>query len=98
MQFKIIVKASQESEAGVLPNQEVLTKMGNFNEELANAGVLLAVEELQARSLGGQAVPVGRRPTSLRAPELDFAIRATHVSVVSQFEYGVWSADTNRPR
>ena len=52
MRFMVIVKASKDSEAGVLPSKELLTAMGKFNEELAQAGVLLAGEGLQASSKG----------------------------------------------
>jgi hypothetical protein len=50
----VIVKASKESEAGVLPTPELLAEMGNFNEELAKAGVLIAGEGLQASSKGAR--------------------------------------------
>ena len=52
MRFMVIVKASKDSEAGVLPSQELLEAMGKFNEELVNAGVMLAGEGLQASSKG----------------------------------------------
>jgi hypothetical protein len=52
MRFMVLVKASEESEAGVLPSQELLTEMGKYNEELANAGVLLAGEGLHPSSKG----------------------------------------------
>jgi hypothetical protein len=52
MRFMVIVKASKESEAGVLPDEKGLTEMGKFNEELAKAGVMLAGEGLQASSKG----------------------------------------------
>jgi hypothetical protein len=52
MRFMILVKASKESEAGIMPTEEVLTEMGKFNEELANAGVLLAGEGLHPTSKG----------------------------------------------
>ena len=42
MRFMIIVKATKDSEAGVMPSKQLLTEMGNFNEELVKAGVLLA--------------------------------------------------------
>ena len=48
----VIVKASKNSEAGVMPSEKLLTEMGKFNDELANAGVLLAAEGLQASSKG----------------------------------------------
>jgi hypothetical protein len=52
MRFMVLVKASEESEAGVLPSEDLLTKMGKYNEELANAGVLLAGEGLHPSSKG----------------------------------------------
>jgi hypothetical protein len=54
MRFMILVKASKDSEAGVMPSQELLTEMGKFNEELAKAGVLLAGEGLQPSSKGAR--------------------------------------------
>src|SRR6266581_2578995 len=47
MRFMILVKATKNSEAGVLPDEKLLTAMGKYNEELAKAGVLLAAEGLQ---------------------------------------------------
>ena len=52
MRFMILVKASKESEAGMMPSQQLLTEMGKFNEELAKAGVLLAGEGLHPSSRG----------------------------------------------
>ena len=52
MRFMILVKASNESEAGIMPSQQLLTEMGKFNEELAKAGVLLAGEGLHPSSKG----------------------------------------------
>jgi hypothetical protein len=52
MRVMVIVKASKESEAGVLPGKEILAEMGRFNEELMKAGVLLAADGLQASSKG----------------------------------------------
>jgi hypothetical protein len=54
MRFMVIVKANKDSEAGVLPDQQILTEMGKFNEELAKAGVMLAAEGLQASSKGAR--------------------------------------------
>jgi len=54
MRFMVIVKASKESEAGRLPTEQELTEMGNFNEELIKAGVMLAGEGLQASSKGAR--------------------------------------------
>jgi hypothetical protein len=50
----IIVKADRNSEAGVLPDEKLLTEMGNFNEELVKAGVMLAGEGLQPSSKGAR--------------------------------------------
>ena len=52
MRFMILVKASKESEAGMMPSEQLLTEMGKFNEELAKAGVLLAGEGLHPSSKG----------------------------------------------
>lgn len=54
MRFMIIIKASADSEAGVMPSQELLTAMGNYNEELAKAGILLAGEGLHPSSKGAR--------------------------------------------
>ena len=50
MRFMVMVKASQNSEAGKMPSPELLAEMGKFNEELSKAGVMLAGEGLQASS------------------------------------------------
>jgi hypothetical protein len=52
MRFIILVKASRDSEAGVLPSEQLLAEMGNYNEELAKAGVLVAGEGLHPSSKG----------------------------------------------
>ena len=52
MRFMVIVKANKDSEAGVLPSQQLLTDMGKFNQELVKAGILLAAEGLQSSSKG----------------------------------------------
>jgi hypothetical protein len=52
MRVMAIVKASVDSEAGVMPSEELLTEMGKFNEELAEAGILLAGEGLHPSSKG----------------------------------------------
>lgn len=54
MRFMVIVKADQNSEAGVMPSTELLTAMGKYNEELVKAGVMLAGEGLQASSKGAR--------------------------------------------
>ena len=52
MRFMVLVKANKDSEAGVLPDEKLLTEMGKFNEELVKAGVMLAGEGLQPSSKG----------------------------------------------
>ena len=54
MRFMVIVKASQDSEAGVMPSRQLLTDMGNYNEALVKAGVLLAGEGLHPSSKGAR--------------------------------------------
>ncbi len=54
MRFMVLVKADKATEAGVLPNEKLLTEMGKFNEELVKAGVMLAGEGLQPSSKGAR--------------------------------------------
>src|SRR5438874_7120761 len=54
MRFMVLVKANKDSEAGVLPDAQMLTTMGKYNEELVKAGVMLAGEGLQASSKGAR--------------------------------------------
>jgi hypothetical protein len=54
MKFMVIVKASKNSEAGVMPSAELLTAMGKYNEALVNAGIMLAGEGLQPSSKGAR--------------------------------------------
>ncbi len=54
MRFLVTVPANAESEAGILPDKQILTEMGNFNEELAKAGVMLSGEGLQPTSKGAR--------------------------------------------
>ena len=63
MRFMILVKADKNSEAGVLPSEELMTDMGKFNEELVKAGVLLAAEGLQPSSKGARVTFTGGRTT-----------------------------------
>jgi hypothetical protein len=68
MRFMVIVKATKESEAGVLPTQEELAEMGKYNEELAKAGVMLAGEGLQASSKGARVRFSGNKRTVIDGP------------------------------
>jgi hypothetical protein len=68
MRCMVIVKASKESEAGVLPSTEILQKMGKFNEELVKNGVMLAGEGLQATSKGKRVKFEGEKRTVIDGP------------------------------
>jgi len=68
MRFMILVKASKESEAVVMPSEQILTEMGKFNEELAKAGVLLAAEGLQPSSKGARVRFSGGKRTVIDGP------------------------------
>ena len=68
MRFMMIVKASKESEAGVLPTEEQLAEMAGYNEELVKAGVLLAAEGLQASSKGARVRYPGAKRTVIDGP------------------------------
>ena len=54
MKVMVIVKASKDSEAGVMPSQQLLTEMGNYNEQLVKAGIMLAGEGLHPSSKGAR--------------------------------------------
>jgi hypothetical protein len=68
MRVMVIVKASKESEAGVLPDTELLTKMGKYNEQLVKAGVMLAGDGLQASSKGKRVKFSGEKRTVIDGP------------------------------
>ena len=68
MRVMVIVKATKDSEAGVLPSTELLTEMGKFNEELVKAGVLLSAEGLRASSHGVRVQFGGGKGTVIDGP------------------------------
>jgi hypothetical protein len=68
MRVMIMVKASKESEAGVLPTREILTEMGKYNEELVRAGVMLAAEGLHPTSKSVRVKFSGAEPTVIDGP------------------------------
>jgi hypothetical protein len=68
MRFIVLVKASKESEAGQMPDKEILTRMGAFNEELVKAGVMLAGEGLQPSSKGVRVKFDGKKRTVIDGP------------------------------
>src|SRR5687768_1685248 len=68
MRFLILIKANEESEAGVMPSEELLTEMGKFNEELVNAGIMLAGEGLHPSSKGARVRFSGGKTTVVDGP------------------------------
>jgi hypothetical protein len=68
MRFMVIVKADQDSEAGVLPSTQLLADMGKYNEELVKAGVMLAGEGLQPSSKGARVRFSGKKRTVIDGP------------------------------
>ena len=68
MRFMIIVKATKESEAGIMPSEQLLAAMGKYNEELAKAGVMLAGEGLQPSSKGARIKFSGTKRTVVDGP------------------------------
>jgi hypothetical protein len=68
MRFMVMVKATADSEAGVLPSEELLAAMGKFNEELVKAGVMLAGEGLQPSSKGARVKFSGGKRTVVDGP------------------------------
>jgi hypothetical protein len=68
MKVMILVKATQDSEAGVMPSQQLLTDMGNFNEELVKAGIMLAGEGLHPSSKGARVRFSGASRTVIDGP------------------------------
>ena len=68
MRVMVIVRADKNSEAGVLPDEKILTEMGKFNEELEKAGILLAAEGLQASSKGVRVRFSGGKKTVIDGP------------------------------
>ena len=68
MRFMLMVKADKDTEAGVLPSQELLAAMGQYNEELVKAGVLLAGEGLHPSSKGARVKFSGSKRTVIDGP------------------------------
>jgi hypothetical protein len=68
MRFMVIVKASKDTEAGVMPSTELLTAMGKFNEEMVKAGIIEAGEGLHPTSKGARLKYSGKEPAVSRGP------------------------------
>ncbi len=68
MRFMVIVKATKDSEAGIMPSTELLNEMGKYNEELVKAGIMLAGEGLQPSSKGARIRFSGDKRTVIDGP------------------------------
>src|SRR5881398_1949778 len=68
MRFMVIVKASKDSEAGIMPSKQLLADMGKFNEELVKAGIMLAGEGLAPSSKGARVKFSGDKRTVVDGP------------------------------
>lgn len=68
MRVMVIMKANADSEAGVMPSERMLTEMGNFNEELVNAGMMTAGEGLHPSSKGARVRFSAGQPTVTKGP------------------------------
>jgi hypothetical protein len=68
MRFMLMVKANRDTEAGVMPSEQLLAEMGRFNEEMAKAGVMLAGEGLQPSSKGARIHFKGKERTVVDGP------------------------------
>ena len=68
MRVMVMVKATKDSEAGVMPSEQLLAEMGNYNEELVKAGVMLAGEGLQPSSKGARVRFSGKQRTVIDGP------------------------------
>jgi hypothetical protein len=83
MRFMVIVKASKDTEAGVMPSTELLTAMGKFNEEMVKAGVMQAGEGLHPTSKGARIKYSGGAPVVTEGP----------FAVTSDLIAGFWLID-----
>jgi hypothetical protein len=68
MRFIVMVKATKDSEAGVMPTEQMLAEMGKYNEELVKAGIMLAGEGLQPSSKGARVKFDGGKPRVIDGP------------------------------
>ena len=68
MRFMVIIKATKQSEAGIMPSEKLLAEMGKFNEELVKAGIMLAGEGLHPSSKGTRVKFSGNKRTVIDGP------------------------------
>jgi hypothetical protein len=71
MRFMILVKASADSEAGIMPSEALITEMGNFNEELVKAGILIDADGLHPSSKGARVRFCGDKRTVIDGPFIE---------------------------
>ncbi|WP_064118268.1 YciI family protein [Pseudomonas fluorescens] len=71
MRFMILVKATVDSEAGIMPSEELITAMGNFNEELVKAGILIDCDGLHPSSKGARVRFSGDKRTVIDGPFIE---------------------------
>ena len=89
MRFMILVPASQESEAGVLPDEKMLTEMNKFNEEMVKAGVMLAGEGLHPTSRGARIKYENGKTTVIDGPFTESKEEAIEWMKRAPFDGGV---------
>ncbi|MFO0945208.1 MAG: YciI family protein [Planctomycetota bacterium] len=68
MRVMVMIRATKESEAGVMPEEKLLTEMGNYNEQLVNAGIMLAGEGLHPSAKGARVRFSGEKRTVINGP------------------------------
>src|SRR2546427_412992 len=94
MRFMIVVKATKDSEAGVMPHEKILGEMAKYHEELQKAGVLLDASGLQATSKGWRIKYSGQKRTVIDGPfteakELIAAYTIIQVEATELISYGI---------
>jgi hypothetical protein len=100
MRFMLIVKASKDSEAGVMPSEELMTAMGKFNEEMVEAGIMLAGDGLHPSSKGARVKFQGSKTSVVNGPfsETEQLIAGFWIiQVASQDEAVAWARRCPNP-
>lgn len=100
MRFMVIVKATKDSEAGKMPSEQLLTDMSKFNEELVNAGVMLAGEGLQPSTKGARIRFDGNKRTVVNGPfaETDQLVAGFWIWKVNSLEEAIaWAKKCPNP-
>lgn len=100
MRFMIIVKATRDSETGLLPSQQLITEMAKYHEKLAKAGILLDASGLQASAKGWRIKYSGKKRTHIDGPfteTKELVAGYTIINVASKEEAVKWSKDYPNP-